>query len=107
MRSLEKVLNNLMGHNKDLNYKFERLYRILFNEEMYHVAYQRMYAKQSNITAGSDGETIDGMSLAHIEKLLDSLKDETYQPNPSRRTYIPKRNRKKRPLGIPTINDKQ
>ncbi|MEA4904070.1 MAG: reverse transcriptase domain-containing protein [Petrimonas sp.] len=106
MRSPEKVLNSLMGHSKDLNYKFERLYRILFNEEMYHVAYQRMYAKQGNMTAGSDGETIDGMSLARIEKLIDSLKDETYQPNPSRRTYIPKKNGKKRPLGIPAINDK-
>ena len=106
MRSPEKVLNSLMGHSKDLNYKFERLYRILFNEEMYHVAYQRMYAKQGNMTAGSDGETIDGMSLARIEKLIDSLKDETYQPNPSKRTYIPKKNGKKRPLGIPAINDK-
>jgi len=106
MRSPEKVLNSLMGHSKDLNYKYERLYRILFNEEMYYVAYQRIYAKQGNMTAGSDGETIDGMSLARIEKLIASLKDETYQPNPSRRTYIPKKNGKMRPLGIPAINDK-
>lgn len=106
MRSPERVLNSLMGHSKDLNYKYERLYRILFNEEMYYVAYQRIYAKQGNMTAGSDGETIDGMSLVRIEKLIASLKDETYQPNPSRRTYIPKKNGKMRPLGIPAINDK-
>lgn len=73
---------------------------------MYYVAYQRVYAKQGNMTAGSDGETIDGMSLTRIEKLIATLKDETYQPNPSRRTYIPKKNGKKRLLGIPAINDK-
>jgi hypothetical protein len=56
---------------------------------MYHVAYQCIYTKQGNMTAGSDGKTINGMSLARIEKLIDSLKDETYQPNQSKRMSIP------------------
>jgi group II intron reverse transcriptase/maturase len=105
-RSPEKVLNSLTEHSKDLNYKFERLYRILFNEEMYYVAYQRIYAKTGNMTAGSDGKTIDQMSLNRIEKLIASLKDESYQPQPSRRVYIPKKNGKKRPLGVPAFDDK-
>lgn len=46
------------------------------------------------------------MSISRIEKLINSLKDESYQPIPSRRVYIPKKNGKKRPLGIPTFNDK-
>jgi group II intron reverse transcriptase/maturase len=46
------------------------------------------------------------MSLPRIEKLIDSLKDESYQPQPARRVYIPKKNGKKRPLGIPSANDK-
>lgn len=105
-RSPEKVLNSLTGHGEDLNYKFERLYRILFNEEMYYVAYQRIYAKPGNMTAGTDGETIDLMSLSRIEKLINSLKDESYQPKPSKRVHIPKKNGKLRPLGVPAFNDK-
>ena len=106
MRSPERVLNSLSEHSKDASYKFERLYRILFNEEMFYVAYQRIYAKEGNMTKGSDGQTIDNMSLKRIKKLIDTLKDETYQPQPSKRVYIPKKNGKKRPLGVPTFNDK-
>lgn len=106
MRSPANVLNSLTEHSKDLNYKFERLYRILFNEEMFYVAYQRIYAKPGNMTQGSDGQTIDNMSLSRIEKLIDALKNETYQPQPSRRVYIPKKNGKMRPLGVPAFNDK-
>ena len=105
-RSPEKVLNSLSVHSRIDAYKFERLYRILFNEEMFYVAYQRIYAKQGNMTEGSDGQTIDNMSLNRIEKLIDSLKDESYQPKPSRRVYIPKKNGKMRPLGVPTFDDK-
>lgn len=106
MRSPERVLNSLSEHSKVSTYKFERLYRILFNEEMFYVAYQRIYAKPGNITKGSDGKNIDQMSLPRIKKLIDSLKDESYQPQPSRRVYIPKKNGKMRPLGVPTFDDK-
>ena len=106
MRSPEKVLNSLTEHSKDTSYKYERLYRILFNEGMYYVAYQRIYAKEGNMTPGSDNQTIDGMSLTRIAKLIASLKDESYQPQPSRRVYIPKKNGKMRPLGVPAFDDK-
>ena len=105
-RNPEKTLNSLMQHSSDLEYKFERLYRILFNEEMYYIAYQRIYAKQGNMTKGVDGKTVDGFSISHIEQLIDTLKNETYQPKPSQRVYIPKKNGKMRPLGIPTFIDK-
>lgn len=106
MRNSERVLNSLAKHSKQPDYKFERLYRLLFNEQMYYVAYQRIYAKEGNMTKGADNKTIDRMSISRIEKLISSLKDESYQPIPSRRVYIPKKNGKKRPLGIPAFNDK-
>lgn len=106
MRNPERVLNSLMEHSKTSSYKFERLYRVLFNDEMFYVAYQRIYAKEGNMTEGSDGQSIDNMSLSRIEKLISSLKDESYQPQPSRRVYIPKKNGKMRPLGIPAFDDK-
>ena len=105
-RNPEKILNSLTQHSSDLDYKFERLYRILFNDEMYYIAYQRIYAKQGNMTKGVDGKTVDGFSISHIERLIDTLKDETYQPNPSQRVYIPKKNGRMRPLGIPSFIDK-
>ncbi len=106
MRSPKQVLEALNKHGKVSDYKFERLYRILFNEEMFHVAYQRIYAKPGNMTPGTDGKTINRMSLQRINKVIASLRDESYKPNPAKRIYIPKKNGKKRPLGIPSFEDK-
>lgn len=106
MRNPEKVLNSLVEHSCNSTYKYERLYRILFNEEMFYVAYQNIYAKQGNLTAGTDGKTADQMSIKRIEQLIVRLKDESYQPHPAKRVYIPKKNGKKRPLGIPSFEDK-
>ena len=107
MRNPEKVLNSLINHSKDKNYKFERLYRILYNKDMYLLAYQNIYAHEGNMTKGTDGETIDGMSLKRIDDLISKMRDESYQPRPSRRTYITKKDgKRKRPLGIPAFIDK-
>ncbi|MFI3164638.1 MAG: reverse transcriptase/maturase family protein [bacterium] len=106
MRNPERILNSLTKHSKDLTYKFERLYRILFNEELYLIAYKKLQGKSGNMTQGVDSETIDGMSLNRIKQLIETLKDESYQPKPSKRVYIPKKNGSQRPLGIPSFNDK-
>ena len=106
MEKSERVLKALSDHSQSSDYKYERLYRYLFSEEMFAVAYQRIYAKQGNMTPGTDGKTIDEMSLERIERLIVSSKDESYQPHPARRVYIPKKNGKKRPLGIPSFEDK-
>lgn len=58
------------------------------------------------MTKGTDQKTIDGMSIKRIDNLISKLRDESYQPQPSRRTYIPKKNGKMRPLGIPSFDDK-
>lgn len=107
MRNPEKVLNSLINHSKDIKYKFERLYRILYNKDMYLLAYQNIYAHEGNMTKGTDGETIDGMSLKRIDDLITQMRDESYQPKPSRRIYIMKKDgKRKRPLGIPAFIDK-
>ncbi|KMY53756.1 maturase [Bacillus sp. FJAT-27231] len=106
MRNPDIVLNNLASKSKDFNYVYDRLYRNLYNPEFYLKAYAKIYAKPGNMTAGSDHKTIDGFSHERINRLIDSLKNETYQPQPSKRVYIPKANGKKRPLGIPSFDDK-
>ena len=106
MRNPEKVLNSLQEHSAQSDYVYDRLYRNLYNQELFLQAYQNIHASQGNMTAGTDGQTIDAMSLERINRLIETLKDESYQPKPSRRTYIPKKNGKTRPLGIPSIDDK-
>jgi group II intron reverse transcriptase/maturase len=104
MRSPTVVLDNLAS--KDVDYEFHRLYRNLFNEDFYLTAYSRMYHKPGNMTQGTDGKTIDGMSINRIRNLINRLKDESYQPNPVRRHYIEKKSGGTRPLGIPSFDDK-
>ena len=106
MRNPINLLSSLQNHSNDRSYTFERLYRNLYNRELFLLAYQNIYASQGNMTQGTDGKTIDAMSLNRIDGIIASLKDESYQPQPSRRTYIPKKNGKMRPLGIPSFDDK-
>ncbi len=106
MRNPINVLSSLQKHSSDKLYVYERLYRNLYNRDFYLLAYQNIYANEGNMTKGTDGKSIDAMSLKRIDKLIENLKSENYQPNPSRRTYIPKKNGKMRPLGIPSFDDK-
>jgi len=108
MRNPTDVLNSLSDKSKNPPYKFERLYRNLYNPEFYLLAYKNIYANDGSMTPGVDGVTINGMSLERIDKIIASLKDHSYRPNPARRTYIAKKNNpaKKRPLGIPSGDDK-
>lgn len=84
----------------------ERLYRQLFNPELFLLAYGRIYANDGAMTPGVTGETVDGMSVAKIAAIIDALRNERYRWRPVKRVYIPKSNGKKRPLGLPTWSDK-
>ena len=107
LRNPTEVLKNLMEKSKNETYRFQRLYRNLYNSEFYWLAFKNIYANDGSMTAGTDGTTIDGMSNEKIEKIIKSLKDRSYQPKPARREYIAKKNSdKKRPLGIQSGNDK-
>jgi group II intron reverse transcriptase/maturase len=106
VRNPRVILNRLTFIAQDEQYVFERLYRNLYNVEFYLEAYAKLYPNKGSNTKGVNDETIDGMSLQRIETLIEKLKEQTYQPKPARRTYIPKKNGKLRPLGIPTFEDK-
>jgi retron-type reverse transcriptase len=83
-----------------------RVYRLLFNRDLYLMAYGKIYRNAGAMTHGVTDETPDGMSLAKIDALIEALRYERFQWLPARRTYIPKRNGKKRPLGMPVWTDK-
>ena len=106
LRNPNLILNSLTSKACNESYRYERLYRNLYNEELFLHAYQNIYAGEGNMTAGTDEKTIDGMGMDRINGLIESLKNHSYQPNPARRTYIKKKNGKLRPLGIPSFDDK-
>jgi len=84
----------------------ERVYRLLFNRNLYLRAYGKIYRNTGAMTHGVTDETPDGMSLEKIDAIIEALRYERYQWLPARRVYIPKKNGKKRPLGMPVWSDK-
>lgn len=105
LRNPDDVLNSLAS-KATTEYQYERLYRNLFNPKFYLLAYQNITGNHGSMTPGIDGATMDGMGMERINQLIEKLRDHSYQPNPVRRQYIPKKNGKKRPLGIPSTDDK-
>src|SRR3989441_1015011 len=79
----------------------ERVYRQMFNRDLFLMAYGKIYRNKGAMTHGVTQETPDGMSLEKIDRIIEALRYERYQWLPARRTYIPKKNGKKRPLGMP------
>lgn len=106
LRSPDKVLNSLQSNTVKDGYKFDRIYRNLYNPKFYLLAYQNIYNNKGSMTYGIDGKTLDGMGLERINRIIKHLKDYSYQPNPVRREYIKKSNGKLRPLGIASADDK-
>jgi group II intron reverse transcriptase/maturase len=84
----------------------DELYRQLFNPSLYLLAFGRLYSNQGAMTPGVDGEAVDGMSLDRIVRIIDALRHERYRFKPAKRIYIPKKNGKRRPLGLPSWSDK-
>jgi group II intron reverse transcriptase/maturase len=105
MQSAAAVLE-IIGKRGERGLPVERLYRQMFNPQLYLVAYGRIHANAGAMTPGVTGETVDGMSLAKIEAIIDALRHERYRWRPVKRAYIPKKNGKQRPLGLPTWSDK-
>ena len=105
MQSAETVLGVLRERGRR-GLPCNELYRQLFNPQLYLLAYGRIYSNKGAMTPGVTGETVDGMSLGKIGRIIDALRHERYRFTPVKRVYIPKSNGKKRPLGLPTWSDK-
>jgi group II intron reverse transcriptase/maturase len=85
----------------------ERVYRLLFNRDLFLLAYGRISRNAGAMAPGSTPETADGMCLAKIDAIIEALRFERYRWTPVRRIYIKKaRSTKNRPLGLPTWSDK-
>lgn len=100
---LERIRKSSTDHKDGV---FTRLYRYLLREDVYYTAYRNLYANKGAATKGTDSDTADGFGTEYIAKIIQDLANMNYEPKPVRRTHIPKRNGKMRPLGIPSFRDK-
>jgi group II intron reverse transcriptase/maturase len=105
MQSAETILDIIRDRGKR-GLPLQRVYPLLYNPQLYLRAYGRLYANKGAMTPGTTPETIDGMSRAKIEALIDDLRHERFRWTPVRRVHIPKKNGKLRPLGLPGWTEK-
>lgn len=106
MRTANVVLDVIRNRSVKGLHLDEDVYRQLYNPQLYLRAYSRIYKNDGALTTGITEETADGMSTAKIGTIIEQLRCERFQWTPVRRVEIPKKNGKKRPLGIPTWTDK-
>src|SRR5690349_16989612 len=105
MRTADTILG-LIKERGNTVLPLERVYKLLYNRNLYLMAYGKIYRNTGAMTHGVTDETPDGMSLAKIDTIIEALRYERFQWLPTRRTYIPKKSGKKRPLGVPVWTDK-
>ena len=105
MRNAKTILELIRERGKK-GLPLERVYKFLFNKDLYLMAYGKIYRNDGAMTHGVTDETPDGMSLEKIDAIIEALRYERYQWLPARRVSIPKKNGKKRPLGMPVWSDK-
>lgn len=106
MREAETVLGIIRERGRR-SLPLEDVYRQLYNPKLYLLAYGRIYRNKGAMTPGVTAETVDGMSMAKIERTIEQLRYERFHWHPTRRVYIEKKSsKKKRPLGMPTWTDK-
>lgn len=105
MQSTESIIHVMqtLGEKRE---PLTRIYRQLWNENLYVSAYSRLYANDGALTPGVTSETVDEMSLAKIRRIIERISTETYRWTPVRRQEIPRSDGRTRPLGIPTWSDK-
>jgi group II intron reverse transcriptase/maturase len=105
MQEAEVVLSVLRERGRK-GLPLTQLYRQMFNKDLYLLAYGNIYSNKGAMTPGASEETADGMSEEKIDQITELMRHERYRFSPARRIYIPKKNGKLRPLGLPSWSDK-
>lgn len=97
---------NTIGELSKQEKRINGVFRLMENEALWKQAYTNLRTNQGAITKGTGEDTLDGFSYKRIKTLIKELQSGNFEFKPVRRTYIPKKNGKKRALGIPSGNDK-
>ncbi|MFD7924311.1 reverse transcriptase domain-containing protein [Streptomyces sp. NPDC059740] len=105
MQDAETVLS-VLRERGEKGLPCNQLYRQMFNKDLYLLAYGGIYSNKGAMTPGVSEDTADGMSEEKIDQIIEAIRGERYRFSPARRVYIPKKNGKLRPLGLPSWEDK-
>lgn len=104
--TVEKRLDSVIDLSRQ-GKRINGLFRLLGCPSLWERAYEQVAPNKGALTPGIDpNNTLDGFSLERMERIMAAVLDGSYRFSPARRQYIPKPNGKKRPLGIPTADDK-
>lgn len=106
MKKLDRLIaiSKLSKVNK--KWKHKDIFRCLNKEELWVIAYENIKSNKGALTKGSNNETLDGTSMERLERLKNKVYSEQYKFNEVKLVYIPRPDGRKRPLGLPTANDK-
>ena len=84
-----------------------RIYPKLYKRELYIGAYNKLYSNEGAMTVGVDPtDTIDGMNLKLIDRLIAKMRREQYRFKGTRKAEIPKAKGGFRIIHMPTFSDK-
>lgn len=104
---MQEVYDQLYENARD-NANFTHLIKLVMSAENIKLAYRNIKNNNGSNTKGTDGKTIKDYESMNEEEMIlyFQAKMRNYNPNSVRRVEIPKPNGKKRPLGIPCMEDR-
>ncbi len=105
MQTAEQILQALrkLGEKR---LPLTRVYRCLFSEDLFLAAYDKIARNKGALTPGIEDDTVDGMNLERIRRIIEQLRYERFHFRPVRRVQIPKSSGGTRPLGVPNFSEK-
>ena len=108
-KSVQKLQMALHAKAKaEAGYRFYALYDKIYREDI--LAYAYAQCRSNKGAPGVDGQDFADVEAYGVQRWLGelalALREESYQPEPIRRVWIPKANGKLRPLGISTLRDR-
>jgi len=106
MQGLKRLSVISKLNQKNPNWVHKDIFRILNKKDIWYAAYENIKGNKDALTPGVTTDTLDRVSLSKIHSLQLSVLNESYKFQPVKQIWIPKAKGKRRPLGLPTPNDK-
>ncbi len=105
--NIQNVFDNLYNQSKN-GKVFKNLYEIIISDENIMLAYRNIKKNKGSKTSGTNKRNIIDIGNKEPQKLINYVKSRlgNFRPHSVKRVEIDKEDGRKRPLGIPTIEDR-